>query len=133
METNDGYSFSYSAKEQEELKAIKSKYVTTGAGEDKLARLRRLDKSVTGSATAVSLALGTVGALIMGFGMSLFMSDLASILGLGEVAAVAIGIPTGLIGMALVAVAYPVYSLVVKLQKKRLGPEIIALADELIK
>ena len=133
METNDGYSFSYSAKEQEELKAIKSKYVTGGAGEDKLARLRRLDKSVTGSATAVSLVLGTVGALIMGFGMSLFMSDLASILGLGEVAAVAIGIPTGLIGMALVAVAYPVYSLVVKLQKKRLGPEIIALADELIK
>lgn len=41
-----------------------------------------LDAKVTEKATTVSLILGIVGALILGTGMSLIMTDFGNILGL---------------------------------------------------
>ena len=46
----NGFSYTYSAKEQAELKRIREKYTETTETEDKLTRLRRLDASVTGTA-----------------------------------------------------------------------------------
>ena len=45
-----------------------------------MARLRRLDASVTNTAQAVALVFGVIGTLILGFGMSLIMTELAEIL-----------------------------------------------------
>ena len=75
----NGFSFTYSAKEQEELKKIRDKYTPPTEVEDKMARLRRLDASVTGTAQAIALVFGVIGALILGFGMSLCMTELADI------------------------------------------------------
>ena len=77
----NGFTYTYSAKEQAELKHIRDKYTAPTKEEDKMARLRRLDASVTQKAQIVALIFGVIGALILGTGMSLCMSDFAEILG----------------------------------------------------
>lgn len=43
------------------------------------------------------------------------------------------GIVIGLIGMAVVAAAYPVFQRVIKREREKIAPEIIRLTDELLK
>ena len=128
-----GFTYTYSAREQTELKRIRDKYTAPTESEDKMARLRRLDASVTNTAQAVALALGVTGTLILGCGMSLIMTDFAEILGFGEVLAMVIGIIIGIAGGILAALAYPIYNAIVKAKRKKLAPEIIRLTDELMK
>ena len=47
--------------------------------------------------------------------------------------ALVMGILTGIIGMVLVALAYPIYNRVLKKQRKRIAPQILKLTDELMK
>ena len=131
-ETN-GFTYTYSAKEQAELKQIRDKYTKPTEVEDKMARLRRLDASVTNTAQAVSLAFGVIGALILGFGMSLCMTDFGKILGSYSDSAMVVGIVVGVVGGVLASLAYPIYNAIVKAKRKQLAPEIIRLTDELMK
>jgi hypothetical protein len=134
MENNkDGFNYTYSAKEQEEIKAIREKYFPAEESEDKMAQLRRMDRSVTQKATVVSLIFGTIGALILGFGMSLFMSNLGDILGVSGSVAILIGIIVGIVGIILVCAAYPLYNHIARMEREKIAPEIIRLADELLK
>ena len=128
-----GFTYTYSAKEQAELKRIRDRYTAPTEAEDKMARLRRLDASVTNTAQAVALVFGIIGALILGFGMSLIMTDFSEILGIGETMALVIGIPVGVFGGILASLAYPIYNAIVKAKRKKLAPEIIRLTDELMK
>lgn len=130
MDNND-FTYNYSAKEQQELKAIRSKYVAPA--EDSMARLRRLDSGVTKKAQSVALTLGIIGTLILGLGMSLIMTDLAATLGLGTTAALIAGVAIGVAGGVLVSLAYPIYNAVLRRERARIAPEIIRLTDELIK
>ena len=127
------FTYTYSAKEQAELKRIRDKYTAPTEDEDKMARLRRLDASVTNTAQAVALVFGIIGALILGLGMSLIMTELAESLGISGDAAMVIGIIVGIVGGILASLAYPIYSAIVKAKRKKLAPEIIRLADELMK
>lgn len=127
------FNYTYSAKQQEEIKAIRKKYTAPEEDEDKMAQLRRLDASVTQKATTVSLVVGIIGALIMGFGMSLAMSELSEILGSYSNSATLVGIVIGVIGIILVCLAYPIYNRIVKKEREKLAPEIIRLTDELMK
>ena len=128
-----GFTYTYSAKEQAELKRIRDKYTAPTEDEDKMARLRRLDASVTNTAQAVALVFGIIGTLILGFGMSLIMTDFSEILGIGETMAMVIGIFVGIVGGILASLAYPIYNAIVKVKRKKLAPEIIRLTDELMK
>ena len=128
-----GFTYTYSAKEQAELKRIRDKYTAPTEDEDKMARLRRLDASVTNTAQAVALVFGIIGALVLGFGMSLIMTDFSEILGIGETMAMVIGIPVGIVGGILASLAYPIYNAIVKAKRKKIAPEIIRLTDELMK
>ena len=130
---NNGFQYTYSAKEQAELKRIRDKYTAPTEAEDKMARLRRLDASVTNTAQAVALVFGVIGTLILGFGMSLVMTELAESLGISGDAAMAIGIIVGIVGGILASLAYPIYNAIVKAKRKMLAPEIIRLTDELMK
>jgi len=127
------FSYSYSAKEQAEIKRIRDKYAAPTESEDKMARLRRLDASVTQTAQAVALVFGMVGTLVLGLGMSLVMTDLAEILGLYQNIALIVGILVGILGGLLISLAYPIYNAIVKAKRKRLAPEILRLTDELMK
>ena len=129
MEKNqETFTYTYSAQQQEEIKRIRQKY--TPPEENKMDQLRRLDQRATQKAQAWAIALGVIGALILGTGMSLAMTDLSGFLG-GT--AMFIGIPVGLIGIVLVALAYPVYTRTLKKERQRIAPEILRLTDELMK
>ena len=128
-----GFIYTYSAKEQAELKRIRDKYTPPTEAEDKMARLRRLDASVTNTAQAVALLFGVIGTLILGFGMSLIMTELADALGISGDAAMMIGITVGASGGILASLAYPIYNAIVKAKRKKLASEIIRLTDELMK
>lgn len=129
--THGTYSYTYSAKEQAELKKLRNKYMPED--ENKLERLRRLDKSVTHKALAWALALGIVGAIVMGAGMSLIMTDMADTLGLSQQSALLIGIPVGIVGGVMVGLSYPVYKHVSRREREKLAPEVMRLTDELMK
>ena len=125
------FSYTYSAKEQEEIRKIRQKYQPKE--EQDIDKLRKLDAKVTEKATIVSLELGIAGALILGSGMSLIMTDLGSILGLQGIINFVVGILVGSVGLVLVILAYPVYQKVLKKERNKIAPEILKLTGELIK
>ncbi len=129
-----GFNYTYSAKEQAELKKIREKYLadTKPTELDKMAQIKMLDASVTKGATIFSLCLGIIGTLIMGFGMSLIMSDLKEILGSHTDMAMILGIIIGLVGMVAVLVAYPLYQYISERKRKKIAPEILRLTEELM-
>ena len=131
MENKESFSFTYSAAQQKEIENIRKKYMPKE--EDKMERLRKLHHSATQKAQAWSIALGVIGALILGTGMSLAMTNLGEILGSHRNFAMVLGIAVGIVGLALVALAYPVYNLVLKKERQRIAPEILRLTDELMK
>ena len=133
MENKETFNYTYSAKEQDEIKAIRKKYAAPEEMEDKMAQLRRLDAGVTQKAQAASLVFGVIGALILGFGMSLAMTDLGEILGSYREMAMLFGIIIGIVGIVLVSLAYPLYNRIVKKEREKIAPEIIRLTDELMK
>ena len=130
MENNNNFKYTYSAKEQAELKRIREKY--ENKEESKLDRLRRLDASVTKKAQTVSLSLGIIGILVLGLGMSLAMSEFSEILGAYRESAMLVGIIVGIVGGGIASFAYPIYTAIVKRERKKLAPEIIRLTDELL-
>lgn len=130
---NNKFTYTYSAKEQVELKRIREKYTQPPESEDKLTRLRKLDASVTKSAQTVAIVFGIIGALILGCGMSLIMTDFSKVLGAYEDMSMVIGIILGCIGGVLASLAYPIYNTIVKSKRKKLAPEILRLTDELMK
>ena len=96
-------------------------------------QLRRLDAAVTQKATSVSLVFGVIGALILGMGMSLAMTDIGKIIGLLGGMAMLVGILIGIVGIVLVSVAYPIYNSIIKKEREKIAPEILRLTDELMK
>ena len=128
VENKEGFNFTYSAAQQQEVEDIRKKYLPKE--EDKMEQLRKLHAIPTQKAQAASLAVGIIGALIMGTGMSLAMTDIGAALGS---LAMVIGIVIGIVGMVLVALAYPLYNRVLKKQREKIAPEILRLSDELLK
>lgn len=130
---NKDFQYTYSAREQAELKRIRDKYTPPTEEEDKMKRLRRLDASVTNTAQSLALVFGVIGALTLGFGMSLCMTELGETLGIRSDTAMIVGVIIGVFGGILTSLAYPVYNAIVKAKRKKLAPEIIRLTDELMK
>lgn len=115
------FTYSYSPKQQEEIRRIREKYLP---GEpDELEQLRRLDRSVTRKATAGALMVGILGTLVLGLGMCCCLVWAERLF--------AAGIIIGILGIAGVVVAYPLYGAITKREKARLAPEILRLADKL--
>lgn len=116
------FTYTYSAREREEIQRIRKKYTAT---EDKMERLRKLDTAVTDKATIVSILVGVFGALVMGAGMccAILWQEMWFIP----------GIIIGLIGMAALAMAFPVYLKVLQKERAKIAPEMIRLTDELLK
>ena len=62
---NQSFQYSYSAREQAELKKIRDKYLSKE--ENKMDRLRRIDAGVTKKATAVAIVIGVLAGQIIAF------------------------------------------------------------------
>lgn len=119
MDNNEKFEYTYSAKQQAELENIRKKYLPEE--ETKMDKLRRLDKSVTRQGTIISIIVGTVGTLIMGFGMCMCLEWQQFVL----------GIILGILGITILAAAYPVFNKITQKQKEKIAPEILRLTEEI--
>ncbi len=119
----EGFQYSYSAKQQEEIKRIRSKY--EAPQEDKMAYLRRLDESAGKKGTILSIVLGVIGTLILGVGMCCVL--------VWQNTWFIPGIVIGIVGLIMLSLAYPVYMRITKMEREKIAPEILRLTDELLK
>ena len=88
-------------------------------------QLRNLDRSVTNKAMIISLTVGIIGTLILGFGMSCSMVWTDKLF--------VVGIIVGIVGIAILSVAYPLYNRTIKKERAKIAPQILKLTEELEK
>lgn len=122
-EKQESFNYTYSSKQQEEIKKIRDKYIAKG--ENKMEQLRRLDESATKPGTITALIVGIISTLILGIGMCCTMvwADTMFIP----------GIIIGGIGIAGIMADYPLYTHITKKQREKLAPEILRLTNELMR
>ena len=119
------FNFRYTAPSQEERKEIDSirrQYAPQEHVESKIERLRRLDAIVKNTAIIWSLVFGVVGALIFGLGLTMIL----------EWSIWLWGIVLMVLGCVPIAIAYPVYKLLLQKGKAKYGDEILSLSEELL-
>lgn len=127
MKENETFKITYSAGKQEEIQSIREKYMPKE--ESKMDQLRALDASVGKKATMISVSIGVIGTLLMGSGMSLCLSDFGNVLGKFGFC---VGIVLGMIGIAILACAYPCYQKTLKKEREKIAPKILQLTEELM-
>ena len=122
MEKNENaVNITYSAEDQKELDAIRSKYLPKKKQQpSNLEQIKKLDAKVESKAMIAGLSVGIISTLIMGGGMSL-------VLALGQPV---IGIIVGVIGLAGMLAAWPLYQKVLKKEREKAAPEILRLSEE---
>ena len=118
---NSTFSYTYSAPLNQEVQAIRQKYMPKV--ESKLDELKRLDHDVQCSGMIESLSVGITGCLVFGLGMCLAMKVVGS--------SMLLGVIISMIGILIMIPAYPIYRTVSSKVKGRLVPRILQLADEL--
>ncbi|MGN0554795.1 MAG: hypothetical protein ACI4LI_02730 [Candidatus Fimenecus sp.] len=121
MEKPNTFEYTYSAPQQAEIKKIREKYLPKAEREDKLEQLRRLDRSVERPGMIAALTLGIVGMLIFGTGLCCVMVWARFVL----------GVAVGTVGIAVAAVAYPVYKRIHAERRRKVAPLILKLTEEL--
>ena len=124
-EKREIFNYTYSAKEQEEIQSIRKKYLPQEPKEDQLGQLRSLDRSVEKKGTAVSVIIGIIGCLLLGVGMCCTMVWMEGWF--------IPGVIIGVIGIAAVAAAYPLYNHITKKAREKIAPQILKLTEELSK
>ena len=93
-----------------------------------LDELKKLDGKVKKPANIFSYVFGSIGALIMGGGMSLVMTDVGSTIGMDNT------MTTGIvIGMLMAIVNYPIYKGILDSRRKKYANKIIAISDNIMK
>ena len=110
------------------VEKIRTKYVEKK--DSSLDELRKLDKKVKTPAEVFAYIFGSVSALVMGAGMSLVMTDVANMLGLGDMTIP--GIAVGVVGMALAIINYPIYKGILNSRKKKYSEQVIALSNKIL-
>lgn len=95
-----------------------------------LDELKRLDARVKRPAHVFAWVFGTVGAMVMGAGMSLVMTDIGRTLGIAD--PMVPGVVMGIIGMAMAIANYPIYKGILTSRRRKHAGEIIALSDRIV-
>ncbi len=122
--SDNKFHYVYSAptvEERKEIDSIRKQYVE-GEEVSKIDRLRSLHARVKRSATAVSLTVGIVGCLTFGLGLTM-------VLEWGKTLA---GVLVAAVGCVPMGFAYPLYTRVLRRNKKKYGNEILRLSEELL-
>ncbi len=126
MNEQNKFEYTYSMPteaERKEIASIRRQYEDAPKTTDgKLERVRKLDARVKNGATALSLACGIFGTLVVGGGMALVL----------EMQVYLWGILLGVVGLAPVMLAYPVYQWAFHRGKQKYGEEILRLTEELL-
>lgn len=92
--------------------------------------LRELDAKVKRPANVFSYIFGSVGAIVMGGGMSMVMTEIGATIGIAN--AMVPGIIIGVAGLGMALINYPIYKQIMHSRKKKYASEILALSDKII-
>ena len=92
--------------------------------------LKELDAKVTRPANVFAYIFGSIGAIIMGSGMSLVMTDIGSSIGVAD--NMAPGIIIGIVGMLMAIVNYPIYKRLLASRRKKYADQIMKLSDKIM-
>ncbi len=111
---------SYTQEDREEVKKILQQY--NPPKDSLIDQIKVLDEKAKRQGLIVSIVIGVVGSLTLGSGMCLVL--LTDILPWGII--------TGVIGMLIMGLAFPVYLSFLKKGKAKYGEEIRKLSEELL-
>ena len=119
---NNTFTYQYSSARNREIESIRKRYLPKE--ENKLERLKELDRKVKSAGMIESLCFGVIGVLVFGiamcFGLGVFNTMMWP------------AIPFGIIGIMLMLPAYPLYKYLHNKRKNELAPEILRLSEEII-
>lgn len=117
-------------KDQEFIvQKIRSQY--TEKQHSELDALKALDAKVKKPANVFGYIYGSIGAIVMGAGMSLVMTDIGDMLGMTHT--MVPGILIGIVGMAMALTTYPIYKKILASRKKKYAEKILELSDRVMK
>ncbi|MBE5831588.1 MAG: hypothetical protein E7306_07595 [Butyrivibrio sp.] len=121
MDNKDTFEYNYSAERAKEVEAIRRKYEEPA--EDKFEQLKALDRQAERRGQILSIAIGIIGTLILGIGMSMVM--------VGQAPYFIPGIIIGIVGVLTLSTAYPVYKKVTKKDRDKVAGQVLALAKQI--
>ena len=117
-------------KDQEfAVEKIRSQYIQQENTD--LDALKALDARVKKPANVFGYVYGSIGAIVIGSGMSLVMTEIGTILGMTET--LIPGIAVGVVGMVMALTTYPIYKKILNSRKKKYAAKIMELSDRITK
>lgn len=122
-ENKEAFNYTYSSRQQQEIKQIRDKYIPKE--ESRMEQLRRLDGSAAKPGMIAALTVGIISTLVLGIGMCCCMVWAKTMF--------IPGIIIGTAGIGGIIAAYPLYMYITKKRREKLAPEILRLTDELMK
>lgn len=111
------------------VEKIRSQY--TEQAHTELDELKVLDAKVKKPAYGFGYTYGSIGAVIMGAGMSLVMTGIGKVIGLTS--ALVPGILIGVTGMGMTLTTYPIYKKILNSRKKKYARQILELSERITK
>ena len=120
-ENKDSFNYTYSSIHKEEIEKIRNKYITNQ--ESDLDELRKIDLSVTNTATFVSIMVGIIGVLVFGTGLNLVLTFRKMIL----------GISIGFVGLVIMGSGLLINRIIIKNLRKKNVPRVLELSEKLLK
>ncbi len=88
-------------------------------------KLKKLDRKAKLPSTIFGYTFGIIGALIMGFGMSIIMGSLLKDM-------LVLGYVFGIIGLLLISINYPIYRAIYNRGKNKYRNEILDLSNTIL-
>lgn len=121
------FKYTYSAptaEEKKEILKIQSQYLPKerDTKEARVVQLKKLDVIVKAPAKVVAIITGVIGFCCFGFGMTMSL----------EWQIISWGAILGIIGLVLMAVAYPIFNKILAKRKKKYAEQILALSHVLL-
>lgn len=113
------------------VQKIRTQYMEKDSAQKELDLLRELDAEVKRPANVFGYVFGSIGAIIMGTGMSLVMTDIGAKLGITNT--MPAGIVIGIIGMLMAIINYPIYKAILSSRKDKYAERILALSEKIMK
>lgn len=95
-----------------------------------LDELKRMDAKVKRPANVFAYIFGSVSAIVMGSGMSLVMTNIGEMVGIGD--PIIPGIAIGIVGMIMAIINYPIYKSILNSRRKKYVEKIIALSEKIM-
>lgn len=122
----DKFNYRYSApsaKERKEIINIKNQYLKPNPIDEKITKIKKMNNIVKNTPFSISLAIGITGILTFGLGLTFILkwNDL--------IPAIAFMV----VGSILMICGYPIYKMIFSSLKKKYGPIIISLSEEVLK